>query len=198
MNASSIVWIYVFRFLSLDDLARAAGTCFAWWSTIKEFQLFEAQEWENLDLSGSGSLYRFIPRRVFRDLTSLNLSSTKVTNRHFLQMIRTAIFLETLDISYCPGISQVSIFRAKENLGDLLHVAISGNRHFTILAVACLCSCSNIATIQAHGLQLHADELLFLRKTFENVERGDVLLETDDDGNQMTLVNAFEEELFQE
>ena len=125
MNASSVEWINVFRFLTLDDLARAAATCFAWRSTIRRFQLMEAREWEDLDLSGSGSLYRFIPRRVFRYLTSLNLASTTVTDRHFLQMMLTAISLETLDISYCLGISQVTIFRAKKKFDDLLHVAIS-------------------------------------------------------------------------
>ena len=76
----------------------------------------EAREWEDLDLSGSGSLYRSIPRRVYRYFISLNLALTKVTDRHFLQMMLTAISLEMLDISYCLGISQVTIFKAKEKV----------------------------------------------------------------------------------
>ena len=180
MNTSSAIWIYVFQFLNLNDLARAAGTCFEWWSTIRRFRLMEGREWEDLDLSASRALYGFIPCRVFRYLTSLNLASTQVTDRRFLHMMRSSTTLEVLDISYCTGISQVAIFQAKDNLDYLQHIAISGNRQLTILAVACLCSCPNIATIQAHASQLSAEELLFLRNTFECVARGDVQLETDD------------------
>ena len=123
MNTSSVIWIDVFKFLNLNDLARAAGTCFAWWSMIKRFRLMEGREWEDLDLSESGTLYRFIPRRVFRYLMSLNLVSTQVTDRHFLQMMRSSTSLEVLDISYYPGISQVTIFQAKDNLDYLQHIS---------------------------------------------------------------------------
>ena len=89
--------------------------------------------------SGSGGkwhLYHFIPRRVFRYLMSLNIASTQVTDRHFLQMMRSSTTIEVLDISYCPGILQVAIFQAKDNLDYVQHIAISGNRQLTILAVA--------------------------------------------------------------
>ena len=112
MNTLSVIWIYVFQFLNLNDLARAAGTCFEWWSTIKRCRLMEGREWEDLDLSASSTLYRFIPRRVFRHLTSLNLASTQVTDRHFLQMMRSSTTLEVLDILFCTGISHVAIFQA--------------------------------------------------------------------------------------
>ena len=98
----------------------------------------EHREWEDLDLLASGALYHFIPRIVFRSSTAL----------------------EVLDISYCPGISQVAIFQAKDNLDDVQHIAISDNRQLTILAVTCLCSCLSIATIQAHDLQLSTEALL--------------------------------------
>ena len=196
MNTSSVIWIYMFQFLNLNDLARAAGTCFEWWSTIRRFRLIEGQEWEDLDLSASGALYRFIPCRVLRYLTSLNLASTQVTDRHFLQMMRSSTTLEVLDISYCTGISQVAIFQAKDNLDYLQHIDISGNRELTILAVACLCSCPNIATIQAHALQLSAEELLFLRTTFESFARGDVQLETDDSYYPLPIMDTFYRELF--
>ena len=124
----------------------------------------EGREWEDLDLLASGALYRFIQRRVFRYLTSLNLASTQVTDRHFLQMIRSSTTLEVLDISYCTGISQVAIFQARDNLDYVQHIAISSERQLTILAVTCMCSCQNIVTIRAHALQLSAEELLFLRK----------------------------------
>ena len=161
MNTSSVIWIYVFQSLNLHDLARAAGTCFEWWSTIRRFRLMEGREWEDLDLVASGALYHFNPRRVFRYLTNLNLALTQVTDRYFLQMMRSSTTLEVLDILYCTGISQVAIFQAKDNLDYVLHIAISGNRQLTSLAVACLCSCLNIVTIQAHALLLRAEELLF-------------------------------------
>ena len=100
----------------------------------------EGREWEDLDLSARGALYRFILRRVFRYLTHPNLASTQVTDRHFLQMMRSSTTLEVLDISYCTSISQVAIFQAKDNLDYVQHIDISGNRQFIILAVAYLCS----------------------------------------------------------
>ena len=140
MNTSSMIWIYVFQFLNLNDLAHAAGTCLEWWSMIRRFRLMEGREWEDLDLSARGALYRFILRRVFRYLTHPNLASTQVTDRHFLQMMRSSTTLEVLDISYCTSISQVAIFQAKDNLDYVQHIDISGNRQFIILAVAYLCS----------------------------------------------------------
>ena len=196
MNTSSVIWIYVFQFLNLNGLARAAGTCFEWWSTIRRFRLMEGWEWEDLDLSASGALYRFIPRWVLRYLTNLNLASTQVTDRHFLQMMQSSTTLEVLDISYCTGISQVTIFQARDNLDYVQHIDISGNTQLTILAVACLCSRPNIATIQAHALELSPEVLLFLIKTFEFVARGDGELETDDSYNPLPIIDTFYGELF--
>ena len=51
-------------------------------------------------------------------------------------------------------------------------------------------------TIQAHALQLSAEELLFLRKTFECVARGDVQLERDDGYYPLPIVDTFYRELF--
>lgn len=154
------------------------------------------REWEELNLSQSGVLYRFLLRRVFRYLTVLNLASTQVASRHFLQIVRSAISLETLDISNCPNISQVTIFQARESLRDLQHVAISGNIQFTILTVACLCSCPNIASIEAHGIPLSPEDMLFLWKTFKLVASGEIQLETDDGYCPLLVMNTFERELF--
>jgi len=79
MDISSVILIPVIRFLNLNDLARAAGACFEWWSVIKWYRLME-QDWEELDLSGTGKLYCVIPWRAFRSLTSLNLASTQLSN----------------------------------------------------------------------------------------------------------------------
>lgn len=132
---------------------------------------------------------------MLRYLTSLNLASTQVADRHFLQIMRSTT-LEVLDISYCTGTSQVAIFQARDNLEYVQHIDISGNTQLTILAVACLCSCLNIATIQAHALELSAEKLLFLRKTFEFVARGDGELETDDGYNPLPIIDTFYRELF--
>ena len=75
------------------------------------------------------------------------------------------------------------------------NIAISGNRELTILALACLCSCPNIATIKAHALQYNTEEL-FLRKTFKCVAHGDVKLETDDGYYLLPIMDTFYRELF--
>ena len=138
-----MILVSVFQFLNLNDLARAAATCFEWWSTIKKYHLMERDR-EELDISGTGKLYCFIPRRAFVSLTSLNIVSTELTNRHFKQRMESAISLQQLNISYCPALDQIAIFQAKEMLHELVHIAISGNRRFTILAIACLCSSQNL------------------------------------------------------
>ena len=75
MDISPVILIYVFWFLDLSDLAKAAGTCFVWWNVIKRYCLME-NDWEELDLSGTGKQYCSIPRRAFRSLRYLNLALT--------------------------------------------------------------------------------------------------------------------------
>ena len=144
-----------------------------------------------------GNCIVFCHKKIFRNLSSLNLGSTQVTNGHFLQMIRSTTSLVRLDISHCPNIDQIAIFQARETFHELQHIAISGNSQFTILAVACLCSCPKITTVEAHGLQLSADDLLFLWKSFEYVTRGEIELETGDGANPLQIINMFERELFE-
>ena len=88
--------------------------------------------------------------------------------------IKRVVFFGTLKVLLINNVSTNYVADCRDNLDYVQHIAISGNRQLTILAVACLCSCLNIATIQAHALQLSAEEVLFLRKTFECVARGDV------------------------
>jgi len=169
---------------------------YIWWSTIKKYRLME-RDWEELDISGTGKLYCFIPRRAFVSLASLNIASTELTNRHFKQLMESAISLQQLDISYCPALDQIAIFQAKETLHELVHIAISGNRQFTILVIACLCSCPELVTIEAHGLEFSAEELLFLTKTFESIRSGNLLLETEEGCNPLDIINVFEREIFE-
>ena len=145
------------------------------------------RNWEELDLLGTGKLYCFIPRRAFKALTSLNVASTQLTNRHFQQLMESATGLQR---------EQIAIFKAKENLGELVNIAISGNMQFTILTIACLCSCPELVTIEAHGLEFSAEELLLLSKTFSSIGRGDLRLEMEEGCNALEVVNEFEREIF--
>lgn len=195
MNISPVILLSVFRFLDLNDLTRAAGACYEWWCVIKRHGLVE-RDWEELDLSGTGKLYCVIPLRAFRSLTCLNLASTQLSNHHFQQMMQTAINLERLDISDCPAVDQIAIFRAKESQRELQHIAISRNTQFTVLAIVCLCSFPELVMIEAHGIELRAEELLFLSKTFESVGNGYLQLETEEGYNPLDIMNTFEHELF--
>ena len=148
--------------------------------------------WEELDLSGTGKLY--CSRRASRSLRYLNLASTLLSSRHLLM---TATCLERLDISNCPKLDQIAIFKAKENMQELLHIAISGNRQFTVLVIAFLCSCPQLVTIEAHGLDFSAEELLFLSKTFESARSGSLQIEMDEGYDALCITNIFEGEIFE-
>ena len=41
MDLSPVILIFVFWFLDLSNLARAAGTCFVWWNVIKRYHKME-------------------------------------------------------------------------------------------------------------------------------------------------------------
>ena len=78
--------------------------------------------------------YCVIPRRAFSRLTSINLASTQLSNRHFQQMMLTVTTLQRLDISNCPRLNQIAIFQAKQYLHEFItaHYTISGNKQFTV------------------------------------------------------------------
>lgn len=104
------------------------------------------------------------------------MASTQLTNRHFQQMMESATGLQHLDISNCPALEQIAIFKAKENIGELVNIAISGNTQFTILAIACLCSCPELVTIEAHGLEFSAEELFFYLRHSTQLEAASYVL----------------------
>ena len=188
MEFPSVVLTLIFSFLEIEDLVRAARVCKDWWKVISRgVYLKEAEPYE-LDLSRSEDAYRFVPLKMFALLTHLNISSTGVSNRHFEQLSRTAENLEFLDISNCSSLEQSSIFQAKKAFSRLEYVDISGNQgNFTILAVACLCSCESLQMIVAHGFTFTVEELLFLSKTFESVSSGELRLELEDGYNVISL-----------
>ena len=201
MMFPTLVLIHIFSYLEIKDLVRASGVCYDRWKLIARGRHLKEAEVYELDLSETEDLYRFLPLTMFATLTRLNNSSTKISNRHFLQIIRTAANLEYLDISNCTSLEQTSIFEIKNAVFSrgLEYVDISGNQErFTILAVACLCSCENIQTIVVHGYNFHGEELLFLSRTFESLSSGALQLETEDGYNPIDVMSTFEEELFDE
>ena len=118
----------------------AAGVCYEWWEMI--FRIRESfqmdLEWEQLDLSRRGSLYRFVPLRMFTALINLNLSSTAISNRHSQQIIRVAANLDSLNISNCPGLNQSCIFQIKQDLNQLRKSPETLNLQFLRLHVFAL------------------------------------------------------------
>lgn len=201
MMFPAVVLIHIFSYLEIEDLTRAAGVCYDWWKLISRGRYLKEAELYDMDLPGSEDLYRFLPLKMFATLTRLDISSTRISNRHFLQIIRTAENLEYLNISNCTSLEQSSIFEIKNAVFSrgVEYVDISGNQErFTILAVACLCSCENIQTIVAHRFNFTAEELLFLSRTFESLSSGALQLETDDGYNPIDVMSTFEEELFDE
>lgn len=75
---------------------------------------------------------------------------------------------------------------------------ISGNPQFTVLAVACLCSCKNLQIIVTYGLTLSPEELLFLTKTFDSVSNGTLEIETEDGYDAANAMNMFAKEVFED
>ena len=70
MDVSSVLWFEVFRFQDKDDLTRTAGVCFEWWTMIMRGPYLKELERDDLDLSGTGSVYQ----------------SSVISNRHFQQI----------------------------------------------------------------------------------------------------------------
>jgi len=197
MDVCSVLWIHVFSFLEDKDQVNVAGVCYEWWKMIfGKFSVLREVEWQELDISGTGRLYRFIPLKMFATLERLNMSSTMITNAHFQQIVQEARNLESLNISNWSSLNQSCIFQVKQYVSQLRHVDISGNAKFTILTVACLCSCENLEILVAHGYEFSAEELLFLQKTFESISSGTLELETDDGYNALDVMTTFAEELF--
>jgi len=177
MNVSSVLWFAVFRFLD-KDLTRTAGACFEWWTIIMRGPYLKELELDDLYLSGTESLYRFIPLKRFRELTRLNMALTNISNHHLQQIIRGAPNLEFLDISNCQNLEQSSIFHFKSALPYPSMLM----RKYTY---AC-----------GPWVQFYHRRIAFPHKNI--VSSGSLELETDDGYNPVTLMNVFEDELFDE
>lgn len=69
---------------------------------------------EEIDLSGSGNLYQFIPLRLFTETRHLNLSSTSISNRHFQQTATVAKNLEDWIFLTVPAWTKSAFFRPRK------------------------------------------------------------------------------------
>ena len=82
--------------------------------------------------------------------SDLRLSSIEIPNRHLLQILKTVPWLENLEIANCQQLDQTTIVKARTYLSELVRIDIS-NQNSSILAVACLCSCSELQQFIMYG-----------------------------------------------
>ena len=69
--------------------------------------------------------------------------------------------------------------QAKDCLSRLERINITTNMHFSVRAIACLCSYLSLTEVCANGILLDHTDMLFLAKTFPRLRNGDIQLETD-------------------
>ena len=100
-----------------------------------------------------------------------------ISSGDFLKLAGTAKHLEMVNIESRSRISEEAIFKAKRFLPCLRRINISFNDQLSVLAVACLCSCSSLRDIRARGIRLQAKELLFLTRTFPQLVNGRLTLD---------------------
>ena len=63
----------MFSFLEESNQVSVARVCYEWWKMIfGQFSVLREVEWQELDISGTGRLYRFIPLKMFSTLERLN------------------------------------------------------------------------------------------------------------------------------
>ena len=178
-------WPLVFEYLEPEDLVSVASECLAWWRFVFQGRKSTAQalqQCEQLHLADTGKLYQKVPLRFFTQLTWINLKTTGISSKDFLQLAAVAKHLDMLNIESCMEISEKAIFKAKVSLRRLRSINISFNEQFSVLAVACLCSYNSLREIRVRGIKLGGKELLFLAKTFPRLGNGYITLDTGSTG----------------
>ena len=132
-----------------------------------------------LDLENTGNLYKKMPLRFFHSLRRLNLKGTTISTGDFGRVTSVAKRLRSLNIENCINVDESSIFKAKDCLSRLERINITTNMHFSVRAIACLCSYLSLTEVCANGILLDHTDMLFLAKTFPRLRNGDIQLETD-------------------
>ena len=168
-------WPLVFEYLEPEDLVSVSSVCLAWWRFVfqgRKSTVKALHQCQQLHLADTGKQYRNIPLRYFSELTWINLTRTMISSGDFLKLAGTAKHLEMVNIESRSRISEEAIFKAKRFLPCLRRINISFNDQLSVLAVACLCSCSSLRDIRARRIRLQAKELLFLTRTFPRLGNG--------------------------
>ena len=165
------------RYLEPEDLLSVSSLCYTWWKMVFQGRKGTAQallHCEALHFGETENLYRKLPLRFFSRLKRINLKRTFISSKDFLKLVALTKDLEMLNIEGCVKISEVAIFKAKQSLRSLPSINISFNEQLSVLAVACLCCCPSLRHIRARGLKLEGKELLFLAKTFPQLQNGQI------------------------
>ena len=173
-------WPLVFEYLEPEDLVSVSPVCLAWWRFVFQGRKSTAKALHHcqlLHLADTGKQYRNIPLRYFSELTCINLTRTMISSDDFLKLVGTAKRLEMVNIEICSKLSKEAILKVKRSLPFLRRINISFNDQLSVLAVACLCSCSSLRDIRARGIRLQAKELLFLRRNFPRLGNGCLTLD---------------------
>lgn len=78
MDVSSVLWVHVFSYLDEKDQASVSGVCYEWWKMIfGKLSVLREVKWQELDISGRGRLYRFIPLKMFSTLKYVRNNDNK-------------------------------------------------------------------------------------------------------------------------
>ena len=180
MFHSSVLLFYVFKFLEPDDLVHASAVSFYWWQVVFGLPYFRKSLWEEdvdeLDLTGSGRMYRYVPVNIFSQLTTLRIGSTDLTTAHFRQIVRSARDLDMLDVSNCRLLDKKGTF-SKLDMRGIEHLDISNNPQFSIKTVIKLCLLPNLTRLVIKGIEMTADELSFLLQNVRSISCGRLVLE---------------------
>ena len=204
-SVDCFIWQLIFQYLGPEDLIRLSSVCYVWWKIIfggrgVVYRKFE--KCRELDLANTGNLYKKMPLRFFHSLRRLNLKGTTISSGDFGRVTSVAKCLRSLNIENCINVDESSIFKAKDCLSRLERINITNNMHFSVRAIACLCSYRSLTEVYANGILLDHTDMLFLAKTFPRLRNGDIQLETDRTGDgdyYFDIVDiAAEDDIFEE
>lgn len=114
-----------------------------------------------LDLENTRNLYKKMPLRFFHSLRRLNLKGATISTGDFGRVTSVAKRLRSLNIENCINVDESSIFKAKDCLSRLERINITTNMHFSVRAIACLCSYLSLTEVCANGILLDHTDMLF-------------------------------------
>ena len=130
--------------------------------------------WWKIIFGGCGVVYRNFEKcretqeiftKFFHSLRRLNLKGTTISTGDFGRVTSVAKRLHSLNIENCINVDESSIFKAKDCFSRLKCINITNNMHYSLCAIACLCSYRSLE-VCVNGILLDHTDMLFLAKTF--------------------------------